>query len=161
MMHQRQLHLGQEMPQPQVLLSGNPSEKSFGSSAATAASIARAENEYYGVPYRLQPNGARFKSQPTSPLKNLNIAEELVSRGSEVNSHYGYSNFVERGSNLSLQNTEKQTDAEIHKLRRELAEEHEKVMNLSSQLVSILRAYRTRIILPQNQDCPRLASRLL
>jgi hypothetical protein len=126
------------MPQPQVLLSGNPSEKSFGSSA-TAASISRAENEYYGVPYRLQPNGARFKSQPTSPLKTLNIAEERAGRGPEVSSHYGYSNFVERGSNLSLQNPnlEKQTDAEIHKLRRELAEEHDKVMNLSSQLVSI------------------------
>ena len=141
MMHQRQLHLGQEMPQPQVLMSANPSEKSFGSS--TAASIARAENEYYGIPYRLQPNGSRFKSQPTSPLKNTNIAEELA-RGHggnvapEVNSHYAF-HFVDRGSILSLQSAvsaqEKQTDVEIHKLRRELAEEHDKVLNLSSQLV--------------------------
>jgi hypothetical protein len=144
MMHQRQLHLGQEMPQPQVLMSANPSEKSFGSS--TAASIARAENEYYGIPYRVQPNGSRFKSQPTSPLKNTNIAEEL-SRGhvgsaaAEVNSHYAF-HFVDRGSNLSLQSTvsaqDKQTDAEIQKLRRELAEEHDKVLNLSSQLVIAL-----------------------
>ena len=140
MMHQRQLHLGQEMPQPQVLMSSganpslmssaNPSEKSFGSS--TAASIARAENEYYGVPYRLQPNGSRFKSQPTSPLKNVNVAEEFSRGNVDLSTHYG---FAERGSNLSLHSQEKQTDAEIQKLRRELAEEHDKVLNLSSQLV--------------------------
>ncbi len=72
------------------MASTNPSEKSFGS---------RVENDYYGVPYRLQPNGSRFKSQPTSPLKSLNIAEEF-SKG-EMGGHYGYG---ERGSSLSLQN---------------------------------------------------------
>jgi hypothetical protein len=133
MMHQRQLHLGQEMPQPQVLMSSahpmssaNPSEKSFGSS------LARAENEYYGVPYRLQPNGSRFKSQPTSPLKNVNVADEFSRGNVDLSTHYG---FVDRGSNLSLHSQEKQTDFEIQKLRRELAEEHDKVLNLSSQLV--------------------------
>ena len=106
------------------MASTNPSEKSFG---------ARMENDYYGVPYRLQPNGSRFKSQPTSPLKSLNIAEEF-SKG-ELASHYGY---IDRGSSLSLHSQDKHAELEINKLRKELLEEHEKVMNLSSQLVSSL-----------------------
>ena len=124
MLHHRQLHLGQEVPQPPVhqMTSTNPSEKSFAS---------RNDNDYYGVPYRIQANGSRFKSQPTSPLESLNIVEEF-SKG-DLASHYGY---VDRGSSLSLQSQERQTDIEIQKLRKELATEHEKVINLSSQLVS-------------------------
>ena len=57
---------------------------------------------------------------------------EEFSKG-DLASHYGY---VDRGSSLSLQSQERQTDIEIQKLRKELATEHEKVINLSSQLVS-------------------------
>ncbi len=82
----------------------------------------------------------------------MNIAEELGrghggSAAAEVNSHYAF-HFVDRGSNLSLQSAvstqDKQTDAEINKLRRELAEEHEKVLNLSSQLVMALSIFDIR-----------------
>jgi hypothetical protein len=36
------------------------------------------------VPYRLQTNGSRFKSQPTSPLKSLNVTDELSRLGDLV-----------------------------------------------------------------------------
>lgn len=91
LLHQRQLQAG-----GQESLAANPPPSS-------TSSVGRSETDYY-APTRMQTptGGFRFKSQPTSPLKNTSIVEELARANNDTNaSHYGYGNFV--GSSLSLQ----------------------------------------------------------
>lgn len=91
-LHQQQLHqatgresIGTNPPMPSTFSTG------------------RSETEYY-APSRMQTHigGFRFKSQPSSPLKNTTIVEELSQTNQDSNSFpHGYGKLV--GSSLSLQ----------------------------------------------------------
>jgi neuron navigator 2 len=97
----------------------NVSEKSY-SSLSTAARTDQ-ETEYYGIPF-----GIRNRSSATG--SNINNNSSHLTSPNKAESTY-----------LSLApigSEESQTDAEIFKLRRELADEHSKVLNLTSQLAT-------------------------
>ncbi len=85
-LHQQQLQSGQEPIVPNLT---QPSISSAG----------RSETDYYAPRAQTHFGGLRFKSQPSSPLKNMTIVEELSKTNSDFSN--GYGNFV--GSSLSLQ----------------------------------------------------------
>ena len=126
---QQQQGRGQQQQQPS-------SEYSFASSRTAGAGNTTADdggasssNDYYGV-FRVGVNShqqqqdpihlSRFKSQPTSPLKEDPHGMKQGSNGHQQQQQY---------ASLPMPNKTSagQTDADIERLRRELEEEHEKV----------------------------------
>ena len=109
MLHQQQHNRATKGNGSSVASRSNVSEKSY-SSLSTGQRTIDQENDYYGIPFR-------------KPVPNNNKSE------------YGCLPSI-LGEEQVPTPSSQQTDGEIVKLRRELAVEHEKVLNLTSQLAT-------------------------
>ena len=114
------------------------------------------ETEYYGVPFMLQRNKMNDNTSP-----HLNTYSSLPSYansqgGSQLEDiSSSHVSLVSNGSSVYSGTQEEKTNADIGKLRRELIEEHKKVINLTSQL-----ATNAHVVSAFEQSLANMTSRL-
>ena len=126
------------------------------------------DNDYYGIPYMLQKSKdptppkmthqSAYSSLPSYATGNNtsspNKAGRMFSSDHQEDVTSSHASLLSNGSSV-YSTQEDKTNAEISKLRRELIEEHKKVINLTSQL-----ATNAHVVSAFEQSLANMTSRL-
>ena len=113
------------------------------------------ETEYYGVPFMLQRNKMNETKNQLNTYSSLPSYANSQGGNPLEDISSSHVSLVSNGSSVYSGTQEEKTNADIGKLRRELIEEHKKVINLTSQL-----ATNAHVVSAFEQSLANMTSRL-
>ena len=113
------------------------------------------ETEYYGVPFMLQRNKMNDNKNQINTYSSLPSYANGQAGNQLEDISSSHVSLVSNGSSVYSGTQEEKTNADIGKLRRELIEEHKKVINLTSQL-----ATNAHVVSAFEQSLANMTSRL-